>query len=155
MMFVFDIRSTLVITLPLVQLESGTPANNVPTANQRCPQQTQTILIWCDQAMARLILCLNPQPFLWNKLFVQKYAWMGQKKRKSGGNRRKRHFSKQKEMSIELKSPNIQHICLCWLKACFTQTYWVIDISFNGLVCACMLLHGVHWVASNWRHFRT
>ena len=45
MVFVFDIRSTLVITLPLVQLESGTPANNLPTVNQRCPQQTQTILI--------------------------------------------------------------------------------------------------------------
>ena len=44
MAFVFDIRSTLVITLPLVQLESGTPANNLPTVNQRCPQQTQTIL---------------------------------------------------------------------------------------------------------------
>ena len=30
MVFVFDIRSTLVITPPLVQLESGTPAHKLP-----------------------------------------------------------------------------------------------------------------------------
>ena len=45
MVFVFDIRSTLVITLPLVQLESGTPAHKLPIGNQRCSQRTRMILI--------------------------------------------------------------------------------------------------------------
>ena len=63
MAFVFDIGSTLVITLPLVQLESGTPAHKLPIVNQRCSQRTRTILILLNQAVARFILCLNPEPF--------------------------------------------------------------------------------------------